>query len=151
MGKIKLKSEAKAFSWKRVRNMLFGLLFAASMIFLQPIECEAEYYLQNTHKTGEYIDGSAKIIELNNGVTFRFREKDSTLMRFDLSAGGMSYGNLTIGKEINKSNDYIANYKHGDGTISYINKFEDNSLLLISTKDGIVRKISRLSKELTQA
>ncbi len=131
--------------------MLFGLLLAASMIFLQPIEYEAESYFQDSHKTGEYIDGPAKIIELNNGVTFRFREKDSMLMRFDLSTTGMSYGNLTVGKEINKTDGYIANYKHADGTISYINKFEDNSVLLISTKDGIIRKISRLSRELTEA
>ncbi len=131
--------------------MLFGLLLAASMIFLQPIECEAESYFRNAHKTGEYIDGSVKIIELNSGMTFRFREKDSTLMRFDLSVDGMSYGNLTIGKEINKTDAYISNYKHADGTISYVNKLEDNSLLIISTKDGIVRKISRLSSELTQA
>ena len=82
--------------------MLFGLLLAASLIFLQPMEYEAESYIQDAHKTSEYMDGSAKIIELNNGVTFRFREKDSTLMRFDLSAGGMSYGNLTIGKELKK-------------------------------------------------
>ena len=130
---------------------MFGLLLAASMVFLQPIEYEAESYIQDAHKTSEYIDGSAKIIELNNGVTFRLREKDSTLMRFDLSAGGMSYGNLTIGKEINKPDDYIANYKHADGTISYINKFEDNSVLLISTQNGVIRKISRLSRALTEA
>ena len=130
---------------------MFGLLLAASMVFLQPIEYEAESYIQDAHKTSEYIDGSAKIIELNNGVTFRLREKDSTLMRFDLSAGGMSYGNLTIGKEINKPDDYIANYKHLDGTISYINKFEDNSVLLISTQNGVIRKISRLSRALTEA
>ncbi len=131
--------------------MLFGLLLAASLIFLQPMEYEAESYIQDAHKTSEYMDGSAKIIELNNGVTFRFREKDSTLMRFDLSAGGMSYGNLTIGKELKKPDDYIANYKHADGTISYIKQFEDNSVLHISTKDGVVRKISRLSRELTEA
>ena len=77
--------------------------------------------------------------------------KSARLMRFDLSTTGMSYGNLTIGKEINKPDDYIANYKHADGTISYIKKFEDNSVLLISTQDGVVRKISRLSRELTEA
>ncbi len=131
--------------------MLFGVLLAASMIFLQPIEYEAESYLQNAHKTGEYIDGAAKVIELNNGVTFRFREKDFVLMRFDLSAGGMSYGNLTIGAEINKSDGYTAHYEHADGTISYIKKLEDNSVLLISTQDGVIRKISRLSRELTEA
>lgn len=131
--------------------MLFDLLLAASLIFLQPMEYEAESYIQDAHKTSEYMEGSAKIIELNNGVTFRFRKKDSVLMRFDLSAGGMSYGNLTIGKELKKPDDYIANYKHADGTISYIKQFEDNSVLHISTKDGVVRKISRLSRELTEA
>lgn len=131
--------------------MLIKLLFVASMVFFQPLELEVGDYIRDAHRLGEYDNGSAKIIKMNNGVTFRLQKEDSTLLAFDLLGNGLSYGNVTVGKEIKKTNEFLFIFNHTDGTVCYIKKYEDNSILRISTKDGIVRKITRLSRKITEA
>ncbi len=131
--------------------MLRIMLFAASMLFLQPIEIEARDYIQDAHMYSKNLNEYVKIIETHNGVMLRIRKADSALLRFDLLGNGLSYGNITIGKEINKSDVFTDKYGLRDGTICYIKKFDDNSILRIYAKDGIVRKITRLSREITEA
>ncbi len=131
--------------------MLRIMLFAASMLFLQPLEIEARDYIQDAQMSSKNLNEYVRIIETHNGVTLRIRKTDSALLRFDLLGNGLSYGNITIGKEIDKSDVFTDKYGLSDGTICYIKKFDDNSILRIYAKDGIVRKITRLSREITEA
>ena len=130
--------------------MLLEFLFAASLVFL-PFESEASHYYQNADKADEYLNGSVKIIEMKNGVSFRLRSDDLHLLEFDLHADDLSYDRFTIGKEAPGSADFSASFVHGDDTVCHMKIYEDNTILRVITKGGIVRKISRLSNEMTTA
>lgn len=130
--------------------MLLEFLFAASLVFL-PFESEASHYYQNADKAGEYSTGSIKIIEMKNGVSFRLRSRDLYLLEFDLHADDLSYDRFTIGKKVPGSADFSASFVHGDDTVCHMKMYEDNSILRVITKGGIVREISRLSNEITTA
>ena len=131
--------------------MLLNLLLAMSVILLPSLEPEAKGYFQNGIKTDEYYNGSTKIIEMNNGATFHFRKYDSRLLEFDLHADDLSYDRFTIGKKVPGSADFSASFVHGDDTVCHMKRYEDNTILRVITKGGIVREISRLSNEITTA
>ncbi len=130
--------------------MLLEFLFAVSLILL-PFESEAVNYYQNADKADEYSNGAVKIIEMKNGVTFRLRSDDLQVLQFDLHADDLSYDRFTIGKEAAVSADFSASFDHGDDTVCHIKMYEDNTILRVITKGGIVREISRLSNEMTTA
>lgn len=131
--------------------MLLGVLFTA-FIFLSPeLELEAEGYIQDACQSGEYYNAAARIVEMNNGVTFHFRKADGRLLEFDLTADELSYDRITVGKEMPKTSGFIATFHHGNDTVCHIKKYEDNSILRVITKGGIVKKISRMSRKITTA